>query len=416
MMLFTDYQLNTNRNGKSIMEMKINYTISIVITEPTLNCILKAFVKTIKPYFCEIVKRVLEYFALEYFNNGELLKMLVARKVTKKTFSGRQTTSITTPFGVIKLPQYQVTVDGKKRRNITRLLLGIEKWKRIPLITSQYLGLMGALAPLRVVNKFAGLLCGIKFSLMAIVRAMRISAKNVKLGIDEGEQNVFEADGTGVPILRSGKRGRELKVLAQRKRKGGIRIAGMTIGAYSQEGWERLFAPLKGILKKFKEIFLVTDGDTSPLDSLKGLTVILQRCLFHIAHEVKYTLWEDGVKRKSDEWRTVLARTLEITMVKRIHEDEAVCAKMIAAKKEKLCELILWCEEQGFSKTTAFLKNASGDIFSGIEKRIGGGTTSLIERVMRTVNQRINVSKWSEASALSVAVLRGAYYYNGYDI
>jgi len=398
------------------MEIKVNVNISIDIAEPSLKCILKAFVKTITPYFQKVVIQVIEYFATAYLGNGILRKMLKARTIHKKSFTGRNTTKITTPFGLIKLPQYQVTIDGKKRRNITRLLLGIEKWKRIPLITEKYLGLLGALAPLRVVNKFASLFCGRKFSLMAIVRAMRNSAKKVKLGIDEKEQHVFEADGTGIPILRSGKRGRELKVLAQRKQNGGIRIAGMDIGTYEKGGWERLFEPLKKIMRKFKEIFLVTDGDTSLLDGLKGITVILQRCLFHIAHELKYTLWEDGVKRKSEAWQTALARTLEITMVKRIREEAAVCDKVIAAKKQKLKDLIIWCEAQGFEKTTTFLKNASGDIFSGIERRIGGGTTSLIERVMRTVNQRINVAKWSEESALAVAVLRGAYYYNGYDV
>jgi len=43
-------------------------------------------------------------------------------------------------------------------------------------------------------------------------------------------------------------------------------------------------------------------------------------------------------------------------------------------------------------------------------------TTSLVERVMRTINQRINIAQWSPRSALAVAKIRGAYYYNKFDV
>ena len=37
------------------------------------------------------------------------------------------------------------------------------------------------------------------------------------------------------------------------------------------------------------------------------------------------------------------------------------------------------------------------------------------QRVMRTVNMRVSVSKWSIAGALNVTKVRLAYYYNGFD-
>jgi hypothetical protein len=400
---------------ESILEIEFEFNISIDIGNPTLESILKRFVKKINPIFEQVVSLAVMNFAEQYLEDGKLKEIIGCKGITKKSFTGSRKTKISTPLGYIWLPQLQVTIDRKRRMNITRILLGIEKWKRIPIITARYFGLMGALAPLRVVNKFLEMYSGIKVSLMSIVRSMRESSKKIELGVDTKEKNEFEADGTGIPIISSGKRGKELKVLAQRKRNGGIRIAGMAIGRY-KDGWEELLNPLKISLKAFKEIFLVTDGDTSPLDGLQGIKVIIQRCLFHIAHELKYTLWKDKVKRKSEKWVLTLAKTLEITSVKRIREGEEVCAEMIAAKKKQLVELIEYCDQNGFVNTTAFLKNAQDDIFSGIEKRISGGTTSLIERVMRTVNQRINVAKWSKQSALAVAVLRGAYYYNGYNV
>lgn len=396
--------------------MKIEFTIdiNIDIDKPTLESIIKAFVKTIYPTFKKILEMVLRHFAEEYMNDGTLAKMLECKQLTRKTFTGKLTTMVITPFGKVILPQFQVKADGKKV-NITRLLLGIEKWKRIPSITAKYIGLMGALAPLRVVNKFLELYTGTRLTLMSIVRSIRISAKEIKLEVKENASNVFEADGTGIPVIGTGKRGRELKVLAQRKKGEGIFISGMVIGSYKQ-GWDKLFKPLKPALKKFKEIFLLTDGDTSPLKSLKGIRVIIQRCLFHIGHEMKYTLWKDKVKRKSELWNEVMAKTLDVTSLRRIRENPEVCNKVIKEKKSQFEVLIKICKEHKLKNSATFLEKAKEDVFSGIEKRIGGGTTSLIERVMRTVNQRINVGKWSTASALSVAIIRGAYYYNGYDI
>lgn len=397
------------------MEINISVNTIIVIDKPGLKAILKAFVKTIQPCFQQVTEQVLRYFADLYIENGKLAAMLKCERVTRKTFTGSKTTGIQTPFGKILLPQLQVKMDGSRKTNITRLLLGIEKWRRIPKITEKYLGLMGALAPLRVVNKFMELFTGTRVSLMAIVRSMRAAAKRIKLKVKKKESNVFEADGTGIPVNGVGKRGRELKILAQRKKGGGIRIAGMTIGMYKR-GWKELFKPLKKSLKKFKEMILMTDGDTSPLKSLKGLIVIIQRCLFHIGHEMKFTLWKDKVPRKSALWTSVMAKTLDATSLRRIREKPEVCDEVIAAKKKLVDELIIYLRNNKLKNSLKFIENARADLFSGIEKRIGGGTTSLIERVMRTINQRINVAKWSTESALAVGKIRGAYYYNGYNV
>ncbi len=55
-------------------------------------------------------------------------------------------------------------------------------------------------------------------------------------------------------------------------------------------------------------------------------------------------------------------------------------------------------------------------MFTSIEKKLKGKTTSLVERVMKTVNFRINVGKWSEKGALNVNKIRLSYYYNDYDV
>lgn len=398
------------------MVVKWEFSHDVDIPSAKLKDILKCFAGTLRMLLEGFAEQVLRAFAEAAVRNGELATRLGWERVQRKSFVGSEQTNILTPFGMISLPQLQVkNPETGKRKIVTRMLLDIQNWKRIPDITNRYLGLMGALAPLRVVNKFLGLMSGTQVSLMALVRAMRATADGIVLDVDMRSSNVFEADGTGVPILHSGKRGKELSVLVQRKKGGGIRIAGMNISEY-KKGWKNLFEPLRTKLERFGTIFLITDGDTSPLKGLKGLTVIIQRCLFHIAHEIKYTLWLDKVKRKSRSWRMVLGRTLEITNVRRIREEPGIVKQAIRWKRNLLTRLIHYCEKRKLRKTTAYLVAARNDIFSAVERRIAGGTTSLVERVMRTINQRINIAHWSSRSALAVAKIRGAYYYNKFDV
>ncbi len=54
-------------------------------------------------------------------------------------------------------------------------------------------------------------------------------------------------------------------------------------------------------------------------------------------------------------------------------------------------------------------------MFTAINNRLHGRTTSRVERLFRTVNMRINVGKWSMTGGLNVTKVRLAYYYNGFD-
>ena len=396
--------------------INISLDLNIEVKSCKLKDIIEAFKKSIIPCFQKIVTHILHYFAEEYMKTDELANILDCKKVSWKTSKGNRMTRIMTIFGMILLPQLQVRIAGTgKRKIITRLLLGIEARKRIPVITIKALGLMGALASYRVVRKIASIFTNVGFSLMTILRSIRKTGDMIDFEIDVEESNAFDADGTGIPIKRSGKRGKELKVLAQRKKNGKIRIAGMSIGKY-KGGWDKLFKPLLKSLKALKEIVLVTDGDSAILKGVSGIKVILQRCLFHIPHEVKYTLWQDKVKRKTANWVYVLSELIDVCNVKKIKEDESVAHEIIEKKKERLIELISFCESKGCQKTASYLENAINDMFSGIEKKVMGVTTSLLERMMRTLNMRINIGQWSTKSALAVCKIRGAYYYNGFDI
>ena len=84
-------------------------------------------------------------------------------------------------------------------------------------------------------------------------------------------------------------------------------------------------------------------------------------------------------------------------------------------KEDDYEELIALLEENNCSSCLSHIQNAYPNMFTNFSKKWKGKTTSLIERIMRTVNLRVNVGKWSTQGALNVIKIRLAYYYNGFN-
>lgn len=332
-----------------------------------------------------------------------------------KTRHGK-TTTILTWFRWITLKQLQVLCKrcGSKQY-ITRMLLGLEEKQRVPKETRLKLALMGALTSYRVSEKI-GKMFGWAVDKMTIWRSVQKVGAAMDFALDEDEEPRGEADGTGIGITGIPKRGKELKVLIQYKKGGGIRVAGIDIGNYNGS-WDKLFKKSLDVIKRFKQPFLLlTDGDDSILKSLKGkVTIIIQRCLWHIPYQAQYVLWQDKVKRKGEDWLHVIAELMEICSIRPLVDCQDTIQEMISSKRMRLQKIIEFCMEKKLSHTVSYLQNASGDMFSAIENRLEGRTTSRVERLFRTVNMRANVSKWSMEGALNVTKIRLAYYYNGFD-
>ena len=332
-----------------------------------------------------------------------------------KNREGWRRTKILTVFGLLRLPQLQVQCKrcGHKMYLIRRLL-EVEPRAKVPEQTVRKLGVMGALASFRVAQKLVGMF-GWTLDRMTIWRSVQRVGKQIHFGLDKRQLPMGEADGTGIPIRGIRKRGKEMKVFVQLKRGGGVQVAGVAIGNYEGQ-WEKLFAPLRKSLRKFHQFLLVTDGDTSILKGLGDrLKVIVQRCLWHIPHQFKWYLWKDGVKSKSKGWSDALAQLLDICAIRSLVEDQKVIARMVALKRQRLEQLIEQCRRQGWSSCATYLENAASDMFTAVLHRLEGRTVSLVERVMRTINLRINAGKWSLSGALNATKVRLAYYYNGFD-
>jgi hypothetical protein len=200
------------------------------------------------------------------------------------------------------------------------------------------------------------------------------------------------------------------------RKNGGVRVAGLSIGNYDS-GWDKLFKPLIGGIKSFKEFLLITDGDTNILKGLgKKVSVVFQRCLWHIPHQLKWYLWKDGIKRNTEAWRRSLSEILAITSTKSIQHDKECVDEIVLIKTKSLDMLIEYCREQGMKRSVSYLENAKPSMFVSLSKRLQGKTTSHVERVMRTINMRVNVGKWSPQGALNATKIRLAYYYNDFDV
>jgi len=375
------------------MKIELSVTIPIDIDDPNLDTISTIFKKVMKEFLTKFFNGILLAFAEAMIarRNEELRCPRCGnyKHIRWKTRHG-ETTKIITIFQRISINQLQVyCVQCNHRFYITRRLLGLAPRKIITKETREKLGLIGALASFRVSQKISRLL-GWEFDKMLIWRSVQETAREIEFTVDPGEEAHGEADGTGIPIQGIKKRGKELKIFVQHKKSGGIRIAGMTIGDYDKD-WSDLFKPLIPQLRKFASFLLVTDGDTGVLNVLKGkVNIRLQRCLWHIPYQFRYFLWKDGVKRKTSEWYYALSQLFDICSLRELVDDKYLIQKIVEVKKKRLQELIVYCRRTGYKNSAAYLRNSKRHMFTAIEDRMNGTTTSLVERAMRTVNSIFN--------------------------
>ena len=398
--------------------VKFNCQFTVHLKDGGLTTILSAFCKLLPQLLADFIQKVLlglgEYamalkkkpFSCDCCGNDE--------EFIWKTRHGKET-KILTIFQWVTLQQLQVKCKRCGHKiSLARKLLGIEPMKRIPADTYRRLGLMGSLTTFRVAEKIVKMF-GWSVDKMTVWKAVQKTAQEIEFKLDPGELPHGEADGTGIPINGIKKRGKELKVFVQYKKGGGVRVAGIDIGNYNSD-WKRLFKGSIEVLKGFRKFLLVTDGDTSIFDDLKEkVEILVQRCLWHIPYQLKYTLWKDKVKRKTDDWLHLLSEVLEICAIRPMVDCEETIKAMIASKQKRLDEIIEYCKAMGYEHSVAYLENARGDMFTAINNRLHGRTTSRVERLFRTVNMRINVGKWTTCGGLNVTRVRLAYYYNGFD-
>lgn len=399
------------------MEITLNFKYNMKLKNCNIDY-LTGVIQEITPQInSEIVNQILSQFADHHMKEGKL-PFPCDCGCDKATWKTKKAKSTKILFGLLPLliAQMQVECKGcKKRYFITRKLLKLAPRARLSEKAKQAIALIGGFCSYRVSSTIIALSAGYTIAKTRVWQCVQEVGEKITFGVDLDGSQEFQADGTGIPINGIKKRGKELKVLIQKKLSGGVQIVNLTLGKYHSE-WDKLFAPIIEDLKEMRNPILTTDGDVSILKGIKDLTIIIQRCLWHIPHQAKYTMWQDKITRKSEDWLRVLSELYNIIAISYTGEDELVINKIIDKKNKLLDELIEFCLANKYMKTYQYLLNAKPDMFNALENKYYCKSQSLVERVMKTVNARIDVGKWGTAGALNVLKARLAYYYNDFNV
>jgi len=140
---------------------------------------------------------------------------------------------------------------------------------------------------------------------------------------------------------------------------------------------------------------LVHDGG----EDLSGLARSVQRCRWHLVHQMKHYLWQDGVpcNRRAEYQKQVQS----------ILTDEHKGPPRYRSFIKRLLH-------QGLMTSAGHLQAAESEAFTCVKERgFRFATTSPLEREMREINRRVdNGSRWSERGIESLLKVLFHYRFN----
>jgi len=158
---------------------------------------------------------------------------------------------------------------------------------------------------------------------------------------------------------------------------------------------------------------LVADGDQTPLEAWKEVTkgtyALIQRCLWHIPHQLKYMLWKDKATQEQRKSILFLAYNA-ILLRKQVAIDEF--NEYIQLKILRVENLIKTCQKEELKTCETFLKNAKDHLFIIGRNAKDNHSASLTERAVRTIKQRTKHAYWSEKGVENAAKVRLNHFYN----
>ncbi|MGI6354231.1 MAG: hypothetical protein ACOX6W_18295 [Lentisphaeria bacterium] len=412
------------------IELSFNYTVDLA--DCKLDSLTSAFKAMLAAQLSTFISSVLQQFADRLLGSmadglpAEAGQLLVCPGCGGRSFkwktrmSSSVSAKLTTAFGTLSIPQMQIQCrECARKQYIVRKLLKLLPYARLSEQMEHQLALCGSLTSFRVSEVFARTF-GASFRRSTVWRCVRKVGRLLDFSVSPDERGEAQADGTGIPINGISKRGRELKVLIQKntdktaKETGSRwRVAGLDLGPYNGS-WEKLIARSREAIRTFKTFLLTTDGDDSIRKGLGNLKILFQRCLWHIPHQLKHCLWQDKIARDDEVWQTIMGGACHLVALRPHLEDDEKVA-FVRAKEKELGELLDFCRTHECEKSAAYLENAGPDLFTAVQNSLHGKSTSQAERVMRTVNLRVDFGKWSEEGVLNAMKIRLAFYYNGYD-
>jgi len=151
-------------------------------------------------------------------------------------------------------------------------------------------------------------------------------------------------------------------------------------------------APLKAALRKARPKYLVHDGELN----LTGCAGNVQRCLWHMGHQLGYYLWQDEAPR--GEKAHIRKKLCGILYGKDYTPKGAAIA---------YGRLVGELKRAGLDTSAGHLVRARDEVFTSRKTPgLGFATTSPVEREMREINRRADVgARWSKKGIENVLKL-----------
>jgi len=236
--------------------------------------------------------------------------------------------------------------------------------------------------------------------------------------VPDPQPQALLADGTGFkrrpdPAVGLTNRG-EVRVVV------GLTKTGRWVGygVWSQEKWEQIGQILQGPGPgpAVQAPMLVTDGEPGLAEALAGVANRAQRCRWHLVDQLKYSLYQDGVKAPGQRAPTQeLAGLLAIDVPAQDFEqvkptEKAALAEQIQQARTQVDDLIRRLRQQQYQKAAGYLETARTRMFRWLEFWLETGlvtpaTTGYLERLMRELGRRLKKIGfgWTDTGAAQMA-------------
>jgi len=188
------------------------------------------------------------------------------------------------------------------------------------------------------------------------------------------------------------------------------------LGVWADKSWEDIDQEM--LAKKPEDILppvVTVDGEPGQ-EVLGNLAQDIQRCQWHVPHQLGFALWNDGLKKpERDPLLGKLAGIIKIELPPGQYRSISAEVRdqiqgQVLEGKQAMSALVSSFQRKGYLAAASYLRNASEHTFTVVEKWLELGymppkAISLLERVMREMGRRIKKigASWKEKGVLAVA-------------
>jgi hypothetical protein len=199
----------------------------------------------------------------------------------------------------------------------------------------------------------------------------------------------------------------------------GLDAAGRAVplGTWSNKPWEEITSELEARAQGNKVAEqLSCDGERGLADRLGRLVNSVQRCHWHMVHDLDTFMWNDKAplgERRQEQKK--LAGIIGIELPKTDFEavkpeEKQQLEERVKQADAQLSDLVRLLRQKGYNQAASYIGYAQDKLFKYVDFWMSTGvaaprTTSYLERLMREIGRRLKriAFGWSEAGAAKMA-------------